>query len=116
MFQMTCFIVRYSLLGSIKAWLFGDERLEDIKELKRDFWLLLIAAPVVAILSNSGYFFQTLLPVNYMHGTIIVLPIYRALKCFNNFVPSLHRDVFIGRTNVVPHEISGNISMYTNLL
>lgn len=62
-------INRFSFLGSIKAWLFGNEREEEIKELLRDAWMFLIIAPIMLFLSYSGFtitdfIFNTEIPVN----------------------------------------------------
>ncbi|VVC25324.1 Zinc finger, RING-CH-type,Zinc finger, RING/FYVE/PHD-type [Cinara cedri] len=48
-------IAKYSLIGSIKAWLCSSERREEIKELVHDGFVLLIVAPTLICLSYVGF-------------------------------------------------------------
>lgn len=62
---------RYTLLGSIKAWLIGDETKSEIKELWHDGLLCFPISCVMILLSYAGFYiteqtFNTEIPViNY---------------------------------------------------
>lgn len=62
---------RYSLLGSIKAWLVGNETRAEIKELWHDGLVWFPITFVMILLSYSGFYiteqtFNTEIPVIYI--------------------------------------------------
>ncbi|XP_028044453.1 uncharacterized protein LOC113560138 [Rhopalosiphum maidis] len=48
-------VTKYSLLGSIKAWFFSSESIEEIKELFYDGCVLVITLPFISLFSYVGF-------------------------------------------------------------
>ncbi|XP_060846211.1 E3 ubiquitin-protein ligase MARCHF3-like [Rhopalosiphum padi] len=48
-------VTKYSLLGSIKAWFFSSESIEEIKELFYDGCVLVITLPFISLFSYIGF-------------------------------------------------------------